>query len=177
MVDRVGCVVIGAGVVGLACARTLAIAGHDVIVLERADIIGTETSSRNSEVIHAGIYYAKDSNKARLCLKGRNMMYDFCESHGVNYKRCGKLIVATDAAQLEQLESIRRQAEINHVNDLTYVSADEVREMEPNVTCTGALLSPSTGLVDSHGLMLAYQGVAEEHGAMSPSMRRSKVAK
>jgi len=166
MVDRVGCVVIGAGVVGLACARTLAIAGHDVIVLERADIIGTETSSRNSEVIHAGIYYAKDSNKARLCLKGRNMMYDFCESHGVNYKRCGKLIVATDAAQLEQLESIRRQAEINHVNDLTYVSADEVREMEPNVTCTGALLSPSTGLVDSHGLMLAYQGVAEEHGAM-----------
>ena len=166
MVDRVGCVVIGAGVVGLACARALAIAGHDVIVLERADIIGTETSSRNSEVIHAGIYYAKDSNKARLCLKGRNMMYDFCESHGVNHKRCGKLIVATDAAQLEQLESIRRQAEINHVNDLTYVSADEVREMEPNVTCTGALLSPSTGLVDSHGLMLAYQGDAEEHGAM-----------
>jgi len=173
MVDRVGCVVIGAGVVGLACARALAIAGHDVIVLERADIIGTETSSRNSEVIHAGIYYAKDSNKARLCLKGRNMMYDFCESHGVNHKRCGKLIVATDAAQLEQLESIRRQAEINHVNDLTYVSADEVREMEPNVTCTGALLSPSTGLVDSHGLMLAYQGDAE----WSPSMRRSKAAK
>jgi len=166
MTDRVGCIVIGAGVVGLACARELAMAGHEVIVLERADNIGTETSSRNSEVIHAGIYYAKDSNKARLCLKGRNMMYDFCESHGVNHKRCGKLIVASDAPQLEQLESLRQQAIINHVNDLTFLGADEVRRMEPNVTCTGALLSPSSGLVDSHGLMLAYQGDAERHGAM-----------
>ncbi len=166
MVERVGCVVIGAGVVGLACARALAMAGHDVIVLESADMIGTGTSSRNSEVIHAGIYYGKDSNKARLCVKGRDMMYAYCESHGVNHKRCGKLIVATDETQLEQMEGIQKQASINNVNNLTYLSADDVLKMEPNVTCHGALLSPSTGLVDSHGLMLAYQGDAEDHGAM-----------
>ena len=100
MVDRVGCVVIGAGVVGLASARALAMAGHEVIVLESADMIGTGTSSRNSEVIHAGIYYSKDSNKARLCVKGRDMMYAYCESHGIDHKRCGKLIVATDEQQV-----------------------------------------------------------------------------
>lgn len=166
MVERVGCVVIGAGVVGLAAARTLAMAGHEVIVLERADMIGTETSSRNSEVIHAGIYYAKDSVKARLCVKGRNMMYAYCQSHGVTHKRCGKLIVATDESQVSMLDAIRGKAEQNKVNDLTFLDADQVRAMEPNVTCHGALLSPSTGLVDSHGLMLSYQGEAEDHGAM-----------
>jgi len=166
MVDRVGCVVIGAGVVGLASARALAMAGHEVIVLESADMIGTGTSSRNSEVIHAGIYYGKDSNKARLCVKGRDMMYAYCASHGIAHKRCGKLIVATDAGQLDLLDDIKGRAAINHVNDLTFVDAAKVLEMEPNVTCHGALLSPSTGLVDSHGLMLAYQGEAEDHGAM-----------
>lgn len=166
MVDRVGCVVIGAGVVGLASARALAMAGHDVIVLECADMIGTETSSRNSEVIHAGIYYGKDSNKARLCVKGRDMMYAYCESHGIAHKRCGKLIVATDESQVALLDDINGRATVNGVDNLTFVDAAKVREMEPNVTCHGALLSPSTGLVDSHGLMLAYQGEAEDHGAM-----------
>ncbi len=166
MVDRVGCVVIGAGVVGLASARALAMAGHDVIVLERADMIGTETSSRNSEVIHAGIYYGKDSNKARLCVQGRDMMYAYCESHGIAHKRCGKLIVATDESQVALLDDINGRAKVNGVDNLTFVDAAKVREMEPNVTCHGALLSPSTGLVDSHGLMLAYQGEAEDHGAM-----------
>ncbi len=166
MVERVGCVVIGAGVVGLAAARALAIAGHEVIVLERADMIGTETSSRNSEVIHAGIYYSKDSVKARLCVKGRDMMYAYCQSHGITHKRCGKLIVATDEGQLKLLDNIRGKAAQNQVNDLTFVDAAQVRAMEPNVTCHGALLSPSTGLVDSHGLMLSYQGEAEDHGAM-----------
>ena len=166
MVDRVGCVVIGAGVVGLATARALAMAGHEVIVVERADMIGTETSSRNSEVIHAGIYYSKDSNKARLCVKGRDMMYAYCESHGIMHKRCGKLIVATDERQVELLDNIRQRAAANGVNDLTFIDGDTVKSMEPNVTCNGALLSPSTGLVDSHGLMLAYQGDAEDHGAM-----------
>ncbi len=166
MVDRVGCVVIGAGVVGLAPARALAMAGHEVIVLERADMIGTETSSRNSEVIHAGIYYGKDSNKARLCVKGRDMMYEYCASHGITHKRCGKLIVATDQGQLDLLDDIKNRAAVNHVNDLTFIDSAGVREMEPNVTCSGALLSPATGLVDSHGLMLSYQGEAEDHGAM-----------
>lgn len=166
MVEKVGCVVIGAGVIGLACARALAMAGHEVIVIERADLIGSETSSRNSEVIHAGIYYATDSLKAELCVRGKQMMYDYCASHGVAHKRCGKLIVATDEQQLDLLDGIRKQAAINGVDDLTFVDSAKVLEMEPNVICHGALLSPSTGLVDSHGLMLAYQGDAEDHGAM-----------
>ena len=164
--DRVGCVVIGAGVVGLACARALAMAGHEVVVVEKADMIGTETSARNSEVIHAGIYYKKDSNKARLCVRGRQMMYEYCASHGVNHLNIGKLIVATDDAQVSLLESIAGRARDNGVDNLTYIDAKKVSEMEPNVVSSGALLSPSTGVVDSHGLMLAYQGEAEDHGAM-----------
>ena len=166
MVDRIDCAVIGAGVVGLACARALAMDGHDVILLERADMIGTETSSRNSEVIHAGIYYDKGSDKARLCVRGRNLMYEYCKSHGIAHKRCGKLIVATDASQVALLKNIKQKAHDNGVADLTYVEPDLVAEMEPNVVCHGALLSPSTGLVDSHGLMLGYQGDAETHGTM-----------
>lgn len=164
--DRVGCVVIGAGVVGLACARALAIAGHEVIILERESLIGSITSSRNSEVIHAGIYYGKDSNKARLCVKGRDMMYAHCQSRGIPHKNCGKLIVATDESQVEGLANIQKRAADNGVDNLTFVDPAKVREMEPNVTCHGALLSPSTGLVDSHSFMLSLQGEAEDHGAM-----------
>ena len=164
--EKIECAVIGAGVVGLACARALAMAGREVIVLERADLIGTETSSRNSEVIHAGIYYGKDTNKARLCVKGRDMMYAYCESHGIGHKRIGKLIVATEQSQIPLLDNIRARAAANGVDNLTFVDADTVAGMEPNVVCHGALLSPSTGLVDSHSLMLSYQGDAEAHGAM-----------
>tara|TARA_R110000787_G_scaffold186397_1_gene297967 strand:+ start:54990 stop:56099 length:1110 start_codon:yes stop_codon:yes gene_type:complete len=164
--EKIECAVIGAGVVGLACARALAMAGREVIVLERADLIGTETSSRNSEVIHAGIYYGKDTNKARLCVKGRDMMYAYCESHGIGHKRIGKLIVATEQSHIPLLDNIRARAAANGVDNLTFVDADTVAEMEPNVVCHGALMSPSTGLVDSHSLMLSYQGDAEAHGAM-----------
>ena len=164
--DRVGCVVIGAGVVGLACARALAMAGHEVVVLEKADMIGTETSARNSEVIHAGIYYKKDSAKARLCVKGRDMMYAYCASHGINHRNCGKLIVATDDSQVSLLEGIKERAEANNAGNLVFIDGAKAKEMEPNLKCSGALISPKTGVVDSHGLMLAYQGEAEDHGAM-----------
>ena len=159
-------VVIGAGIVGLACARALAMAGHDVIVLEAADAIGTETSSRNSEVIHAGIYYPAGSNKARLCVAGKLALYAYCDSHGVPYKNCGKLIVATDEDQVDGLGGIVQRADANGVHDLVQISASDARELEPAVRCVAAVHSPSTGIVDSHSLMLAYQGEAEDHGAM-----------
>ena len=164
--ERVDCVVIGAGVVGLACARRLAMAGLEVIVLERAEAIGTETSSRNSEVIHAGIYYAKGSRKARCCIAGKQFLYRYCETRGVPHNRCGKLIVATDDAQLATLETIRSNAAGLGMPDLELWSADRAKGLEPALRCTGALWSPTTGVIDSHGLMLAYQGDAEAHGAM-----------
>lgn len=164
--ESVECIVIGAGVVGLAIARALALAGRDVIVLEAADAIGTETSSRNSEVIHAGIYYAKDSLKARHCVEGKHRLYEFCQSHGVAHRRCGKFIVATAASELAVLEGIKAKAAANGVDDLTEIDGEQARQAEPELTCEGALLSPSTGIIDSHGLMLAYQGEAEDHGAM-----------
>ena len=164
--ERVDTVVIGAGVVGLACARALALAGREVLVLESASTIGTETSSRNSEVIHAGIYYATDSVRARSCVAGKQMLYRYCAEHGVPHRRCGKLIVATDDDQRSALERIRAQAGANGVDDLRWLEPDEVRALEPEVACVAALLSPSTGIIDSHGLMLAYQGDAEDHGAM-----------
>ncbi|HZD25706.1 MAG TPA: FAD-dependent oxidoreductase, partial [Alphaproteobacteria bacterium] len=166
MAEHVDCIVIGAGVVGLATARRLAMAGLEVIVLEAAEAIGTETSSRNSEVIHAGIYYAKDSLKARLCVEGKHRLYEFCASHGVPHRRCGKLIVATAGDELPVLERIRGRAAANGVDDLYFIDADRAGEMEPAVRCVGALVSPSTGIIDSHALMLAYQGEAEDHGAM-----------
>ncbi|HET9735064.1 MAG TPA: FAD-dependent oxidoreductase, partial [Burkholderiales bacterium] len=164
--DRVDTVVLGAGLVGLAVARALALAGREVVILEAEDAIGTHTSSRNSEVIHAGIYYPKGSLKARACVEGRLRLYAYCATRGVPHRRCGKLIVATDAAQLDELEGIRQKALANGVADVVRVSPAEVRAMEPELHCVAALHSPSTGIVDSHALMLAYLGDAERAGAM-----------
>jgi L-2-hydroxyglutarate oxidase LhgO len=165
MSEAVGAAVIGAGVIGLACARELARRGIDTVILEAGDAIGTETSSRNSEVIHAGIYYPAGSLKARLCLAGRHELYDFCRSHGVAHRRCGKLIVATDAAQLDALEELREKARANGVDDLRPLTAAQARTLEPELACRAALLSPATGIVDSHGLMLALLGEAQSRGA------------
>ena len=164
--DSIECIVIGAGVVGLAVARALALAGREVIVLEAADAIGTETSSRNSEVIHAGIYYAKDSLKAVHCVAGKHKLYKFCASHGVPHRRCGKFIVAASEAELAVLDGIKARAAANGVDDLEEIDGATAQEAEPALRCAGALVSPSTGIIDSHSLMLAYQGEAEDHGAM-----------
>ncbi|HEX9434214.1 MAG TPA: NAD(P)/FAD-dependent oxidoreductase [Burkholderiales bacterium] len=164
--ESVDAVVVGAGVVGLAIARELALAGREVIILEAEDAIGTHTSSRNSEVIHAGIYYPKGSLKARSCVAGRDLLYQYCATHGVPHRRCGKLIVATNESQLKELQNIRDKAHANGVTDVDWIAQDEVARMEPELSCMGALLSPSTGIIDSHALMLAYLGNAEAHGAM-----------
>ncbi|MFO1160675.1 MAG: NAD(P)/FAD-dependent oxidoreductase [Reyranellaceae bacterium] len=164
--ETVDCVVIGAGVVGLAIARALALAGREVIVVEGAEGIGTETSSRNSEVVHAGIYYPKGSLMARSCVAGRRRLYAYCAEHGVPHRNCGKLIVATSEAESEMLATIKGRAEANGVEGMRLLSAAEAKAMEPNLVCTAALLSPATGIVDSHSYMLALQGDAEAHGAM-----------
>jgi len=159
--------VIGAGVVGLAVARRLALEDREVVVLEAEDAIGTHTSSRNSEVIHAGIYYAPGSLKARLCVPGKLALYRYCEAHGVAHRRCGKLIVAASDAQQPALERLHAQARANGVDDLQWLAGDQARALEPELACVAALLSPSTGIVDSHGLMLAYQGDAQARGGES----------
>ena len=164
--DRIDTAVIGAGLVGLAVARALALAGREVVILEAEDAIGTHTSSRNSEVIHAGIYYPPGSLKARACVAGRERLYAYCAERGVPHRRCGKLIVATDAAQLPALEAILDRAHANGVADVARVSRAEVRALEPELACVAALLSPATGIIDSHALMLAYLGDAENAGAM-----------
>lgn len=163
--DPVDCAVIGAGVVGLAVARALALAGREVIVLEAADAIGTVTSSRNSEVIHAGLYYPDGSLKARLCVEGRRLLYPYLDAHGIDYHRCGKLIVATDDDDPAALATVQKKALANGVEDLRQLSGDEARALEPNVRCVAALLSPSTGIFDTHGYMLALRGDAENNGA------------
>jgi L-2-hydroxyglutarate oxidase LhgO len=165
-VDRVDAVVIGAGLVGLAVARALARAGRDVVILEAEDAIGTHTSSRNSEVIHAGIYYPRGSLKARTCVEGRERLYAYCAERSVPYKRCGKLIVATEAAQTTELEGIRQRAHTNGVTDLVHMSSAEAHALEPQLHCVSALHSPSTGIIDSHALMLAFLADAERAGAM-----------
>ena len=164
--EDVDCVVAGAGVVGIAVARALALAGREVLVLDAAEGIGTGTSSRNSEVIHAGIYYPKGSLMARFCVEGRRMLYEFCAERGVPYNNCGKLIVATSAAENEMLAGIQARAEANGVEGMRQLSAAEAIAMEPNLACTAALLSPTTGVIDSHAYMLALQGEAEHAGAM-----------
>lgn len=166
MVDRVECVVIGAGAIGLAIARALAMKGREVLVLEKTSQIGTETSSRNSEVIHAGIYYPTGSLKARLCVEGKERLYRYLAEHGVGFKRVGKLIVAAEPDQITALERLKKKAEENGVYDLAWLDEKQAKALEPELRCYAALLSPSTGILDSHGLMLAYQGEAEDHGAV-----------
>jgi L-2-hydroxyglutarate oxidase LhgO len=163
-VSDVDIVVAGAGVIGLAVARALAMSGREVVILESADAFGTGTSSRNSEVIHAGIYYPHASLKARLCVAGREQLYQYCETHGVPHRRCGKLIVATSEAQLGELQKIKAAAFANGVQ-LEMLTAEEARKLEPQLHCTGALLSPATGIIDSHAYMLSLLGEAERHGA------------
>jgi L-2-hydroxyglutarate oxidase LhgO len=159
------CVVVGAGAVGLAIARELALAGREVIVAEAEGSIGTGTSSRNSEVIHAGIYYPKASLKAVLCVQGRRLLYDYCAARNVPAKRLGKLIVATSEAQVRELDAIAAKARANGVDDIALIDRNAALEMEPQLHCRAALLSPSTGIVDSHAYMLALQGDAENAGA------------
>jgi len=165
-VQRLDAVVVGAGVVGLAVARALAMAGREVVVLEAEDAIGTHTSSRNSEVIHAGIYYPKGSLKARSCVAGRELLYEYCVSHGVPHRRSGKLIVASHEDQVEELQNIQKKAHANGVTDVVWMTRAQVLALEPELQCAAGLYSPSTGIIDSHALMLAYQGDAEAHGAM-----------
>ncbi|MBA1139869.1 NAD(P)/FAD-dependent oxidoreductase [Mesorhizobium neociceri] len=161
----VDCVVAGAGVVGLAIARALALSGREVLVVEKANAIGTGTSSRNSEVIHAGLHYAPGSLKARLCVEGRELLYAYCREHGVAHRRTGKLIVAVEPDQLDRLQAIQANARICGVGDLVLLTREEVESLEPALTCAGALLSPSTGVVDSQALMLSLRGDAEGAGA------------
>jgi L-2-hydroxyglutarate oxidase LhgO len=177
--DSVECVVIGAGVIGLAVARRLAQAGREVVVLEAAEGIGTVTSSRNSEVIHAGIYYPAGSTMARMCVSGKRALYAYCAEHGIPYRNCGKLIVATTPKETEKLQSIRAHAEANGVLDMQTLSGDAARALEPALNCDAALLSPSTGIIDSHAYMLALRGDAEEAGAafaFHTPLLRAKVA-
>ena len=178
--DRVDCVVVGAGVIGLAVARRLAQAGREVVVLEAAEGIGTVTSSRNSEVIHAGIYYKAGSLMARTCVAGKKMLYRYCADHGVPHKNCGKLIVATTPKEAEKLQSIRAHAEANGVLDMQMLSGEAARALEPALNCDAALLSPSTGIIDSHAFMLALRGDAEAAGAAlafhTPLLRARAVA-
>lgn len=164
--EEVDVVVVGAGVVGIAVARALALAGREVIVLDAAEGIGTETSSRNSEVIHAGIYYPKGSLMARFCVQGRRMLYRYCDERGVPYVNCGKLIVATNEAETAMLAGIKARAEANGVEGMQCLTAAAAIAMEPNLSCTGALFSPTTGVLDSHAYMLALQGDAEHGGAV-----------
>lgn len=164
MTERVDCVVIGAGVVGLAVGRALAQAGREALVLEAEAAIGTGTSSRNSEVIHAGIYYPQGSAKARWCLEGRRRLYEYCDLHGVEHRRCGKLIVATEPGELPRLKAIESAARANGVADLRWLGAQEARALEPALRCVAALHSPSTGIVDSHGLMRSLHGEIERLG-------------
>ncbi|HEY8606555.1 MAG TPA: NAD(P)/FAD-dependent oxidoreductase [Noviherbaspirillum sp.] len=163
--DRIDCVVIGAGVVGLAVARKLAMLGREVFVVERHAAIGMETSSRNSEVIHAGLYYPTGSHKASLCVAGRDALYRYCDEHGVPFRRCGKLIVATSAAQHAALSAIHVQARANGCAEVTAIDAAQAQSLEPALACTAALWSPNTGIIDSHAYMTALQGDAERAGA------------
>jgi L-2-hydroxyglutarate oxidase LhgO len=164
--EKLDAVVIGAGVVGLAVARALAMAGREVVILEAEDAIGTHTSSRNSEVIHAGIYYPQGSLKAKACVEGRQLLYEYCAKHDVPHRRCGKLIVGTDPVHLKELQSLKNRAEANGVRDLVPLTREQALALEPELACVAALHSPSTGIIDSHALMLAYLGDAERHGAM-----------
>ena len=156
--------IIGAGVVGLAIAGELSRQQKGIVVLEKNPTYGLETSSRNSEVIHAGIYYPADSLKARLCVEGNRLLYDFCQKYDIKHRRLGKIIVATDEGEVSKLEELYRQGLRNGVSDLRLLSRKEVKELEPNAEATAGILSPSTGIIDSHSLMRALHGLAKEQG-------------
>jgi len=164
--DRVDCVVIGAGVIGLAVAREMALQGRETILLERESAFGTISSARNSEVIHAGIYYPKDSLKARLCVEGNRMLYEYCRTHHVATQPYGKLIVASDDSQLDDLQAILYKAQQNNVPEIKMLTGEQAKSMEPELQCSAALLSASTGIVDSHGFMLSLLGGFEDAGGM-----------
>jgi len=178
MIERADVVVIGAGVVGLAIARAFALAGREVIVLEKNAAIGEETSSRNSEVIHAGIPYRPGGMRARLTVKGRDALYHYCKSRGVDHVRCEKLIVAYGEDQVARLRPLKTTAEKNGVNDLKIISGKEAAALETHLECDAAMLSPSTGIIDSHGLMLALLGDFENAGgvlALKSLVKRGEV--
>ena len=158
--------VVGAGVVGLAVARAAAIAGHDVVVAEATSAIGSGVSSRNSEVIHAGLYYPTGSCRARHCTRGRRMLYEFCASHGVPHRKCGKLVVATDARERERLAAVHQQAQANGVEGVEIIDAAAAERLEPELACVAAMHSPETGIIDSHHFMLALRGDLEDRGGM-----------
>ena len=166
MTDLLDCVVIGAGVVGLACARQLAEAGDDVLVLEQHELIGSETSSRNSEVIHAGIYYPTGSLKAALCVDGNRLLYQYCLDNNIPHENCGKVIVATHDGQVDVLESYRSQAEANGVAPLQWLDQQQLARLEPAVRAIGGLMSSTTGIIDSHSFMLSLEGRLEAAGGM-----------
>lgn len=163
MTDKLDCVVVGAGVVGLAIARSLALAGREVVVIEAEAKIGMHTSSRNSEVIHTGIYYPENSLKARLCVRGRQLLYGYCLKRRIAHSRIGKLVVAVEDRDLEKLRAIHTQSRKNGITDLSFLDAAKVKSLEPNVQCVGALLSPSTGIIDSHEYISALQADLETH--------------
>ena len=173
MAEKLECLVVGGGVIGVAIARRLAKAGLEVLMLEAEAALATHTSSRNSEVIHAGIYYPTNSLKARLCVKGRKRLYEYCARKNVPHKQTGKIIVATDSAQEQKLSDYERQANANGVSDLKRLGADDVAKLEPDVECVAGLFSPSTGIVDTHSFILAMQGDLEE--AKGTVVFRSKV--
>ncbi|MGE3148366.1 MAG: NAD(P)/FAD-dependent oxidoreductase [Pseudorhodoplanes sp.] len=158
--------VIGAGVIGLAVGRQAAIAGHEVIIAEAADGIGTGVSSRNSEVIHAGMYYPTRSRRAAACVRGNRLLYDYLESHGVPHRRCGKLIVATSEAERAKIEALHQQGQVNGVAGLELIGGNAARAMEPQLACIAALHSPATGIIDGHAYMLALRGDLEDRGGM-----------
>ncbi|NQV48357.1 MAG: NAD(P)/FAD-dependent oxidoreductase [Rhodospirillaceae bacterium] len=172
MTDKIDCAVIGAGVIGLAIARELSLAGREVVVLESADAIGTGTSSRNSEVIHAGLYYAEGSLKARLCVEGLKLLYAFLQERDINHIRCGKLIVATSDDELDLVKKLHAKGVANGVHDLEWLSTEDASALEPHLKCRGGLLSPSTGIFDSHNYMLTLQGDAENNGAVFAFLSR-----
>jgi L-2-hydroxyglutarate oxidase LhgO len=158
--------VVGAGVVGLAVARAAALAGHEVIVAEQTKGIGNGVSSRNSEVIHGGMYYPSGSLRAHHCPRGRRMLYEFCASHGVPHRKCGKLIVATEDAEVGKMEAILKQGHANGVENFELIDGAAARAMEPALNCVAALRSPETGIIDSHQFMTALRGDLEDRGGM-----------
>ncbi len=175
MAEKLECLVVGGGVIGIAIARRLALAGLEVLVLEAESSLATHTSSRNSEVIHAGIYYATNSLKAELCVAGLKLLYDFCENKHVPFRQTGKIMVATDSAQVDQLRGYEHQANANGVSDLRRLSAHDVAKLEPQIECLAGLLSPSTGIIDSHNYLLALQGDLED--SKGTVILRSKIEK